>query len=543
MIPLRASPAAIRAASLVSLSFLIAATLPGDLPAFQHSTTRVYGSQLISLTVPNEESSSPAISCDGTYIAYSSEADNLVVDTNDLEDVFVAARGFPVPHRVSVSSLGLESDGPSYEPDVSDEGEFVVFTSDASNLIPVDSNGVSDIFVHEVATGVTERISVSTLGLEANGPSLEPSISRDGRYVAFTSHATNLVFGDSNAAADVFVHDRAFGITSLISIDSLGAQGDAGSFEPAIDGSGNFIVFTSHATNFTADGNGVTDIFLRDRSAGTTVRVTNNTTGGDPDFGSRWPAISCNGELVTYTSAATNLILGDVNGFQDVFLEDRGAMTRSRVSVDSAGVAANDNSFFSAVSDTAKVTFDSNASNLVLADTNSVRDVFVHNRSSGSTVRSSIDSSGAQSNARSRGPDITEDGCDVVYASLADNLVPPDFNMVDDIYVHRRAPICVTLSFVPVLVDIGGITEINSYGGTPFAPFGLFLTQVNGIPSPQLLGVFPYDGAGRFTFDILLPNDPILRGTILSMQVFTNVAGMAGLQASNEAFFSVQQSF
>src|SRR5262249_54723900 len=154
------------------------------------------------------------ISADGRFVAFVSAASNLVaVDRNSAEDVFVHDRVTGVTERVSVDSNGAQTDNESYEPSLSADGQIVAFRSDASNLVPSDTNHCADVFVHDRTTGVTERVSVDSSGTEAKDGSFEPSISKDGLVVGFTSSAKNLVAGDTNSVDDVFVHDRATGLT------------------------------------------------------------------------------------------------------------------------------------------------------------------------------------------------------------------------------------------------------------------------------------------------------------------------------------------
>lgn len=231
----------------------------------------------------NSDSFSASISDDGTRVAFYSYAGNLVADDdNDFTDVFVKFRfdagnnylGIAGPiTRVSVSSIGTQANDSSAEPMISGNGQFVAFRSLASNLVSGDSNGQWDIFVHELATGLTTRVSVSGAGLEANHDSFSPSISDDGRYIAFRSNANNLVAGDTNARQDIFVHDRNAGATARVSLDSGGGQANGHSDAPAISGDGQWIVFESDASNLVAgDTNQARDIF----------RVANPLFGGAP---------------------------------------------------------------------------------------------------------------------------------------------------------------------------------------------------------------------------------------------------------------------
>src|SRR5207245_298074 len=218
-----------------------------------------------------------------------------------------------------------EGNGASTGVALSADGRFVAFTSVATNLVAGDANGVSDVFVHDRQAGTTERVSVDSAGSEGNGASTGVALSADGRFVAFTSVATNLVAGDTNGAADVFVHDRQTGTTERGSVDSAGSEGNGASTGVALSADGRFVAFTSAATNLVAgDTNGVTDVFVHDRQTGTTERVSVDSAGIEGNGASAGVALSADGRFVAFTSVATNLVAGDTNGAADVFVHDRG---------------------------------------------------------------------------------------------------------------------------------------------------------------------------------------------------------------------------
>jgi hypothetical protein len=186
-----------------------------------------------------------------------------------------------VTSRVSVDSTGVQGNDVSNYPSVSADGQYVVFASAASNLVPGDTNGAVDIFVHDRQSGTTERISVDSAGTQANGDSDAPVISADGRYVAFESEATNLVPGDTNGAGDIFVHDRQSGTTERISIDSAGEQENNDSYFPAISGDGRYVALVSLASNLVpGDTNGTWDVFVRDRAYSPFTSLCNPSADG-----------------------------------------------------------------------------------------------------------------------------------------------------------------------------------------------------------------------------------------------------------------------
>jgi Tol biopolymer transport system component len=335
----------------------------------------------------NGHSGSPAISADGRYVAFHSAATNLVLgDTNGSEDIFVHDRVTAETARVSVSTGGGQANGGSASPAISADGRYVAFHSWATNLVPGDTNGVDDIFVHDRVTGETARVSVSSDGAQANSDSWSPAISADGCYVAFHSRANNMVPGDTNNAWDIFVHDRATGATSRVSVSSAGAQSNGLSRSASISADGRYVAFSSTAANLVpGDTNGLDDIFVHDRATGETARVSVSSDGAQAtgfSQGSFWPAISADGRHVAFSSTATNLVPGDTNDVTDIFVHDRVTGETARVSVSFDGAqATGGESWWSSISaDGRYVAFQSGATNLVLGDTNFVIDVFVRDR-------------------------------------------------------------------------------------------------------------------------------------------------------------------
>jgi len=194
----------------------------------------------------------------------------------------------------------------------------VAFRSDAKNLVANDTNAVSDVFVRDLISSSTSRISVSTSGSQANGDSYDARISYDGNFVTFASSASNLVSGDTNASEDAFLRNRAARTTTRVSVASNGAQGNGSSFDPVVSDDGRFVAFESLATSLDgADINGSNDIYVRDRQMGTTMWVSAGQNAGR-NGGSYDPQISGNGEIVTFSSDSPLLSL-DTNSYRDVF--------------------------------------------------------------------------------------------------------------------------------------------------------------------------------------------------------------------------------
>ena len=389
----------------------------------------------------NSDAYSPSVSCDGRYVAFESWASNLISgDTNGFADVFVYDRTNDRTRRVSVSNAEAQANAGSFLASISADGRFVAFQSNAANLVSVDTNSSTDVFVRDRTNGTTRRVSISGSGHQATGASLEPSISCDGRYIAFTSWASNLVSGDQNGYPDVFVHDRTNGTTRRVSVSGGEAQANASSYNASINGDGRFIAFWSAASNLVpGDTNGTFDVFVRDRTNRTTRRMSLTNSGHQSNGGSTGVSISRDGRFIAFTSSAWNLVSGDTNHTGDVFVHDRTNGTTRRVSVSSREAQANASSYNASISGDGRfIAFQSTASNLVSGDTNGAFDVFVRDRTNGTTRRMSLTNSGRQANARSVDPSINRDGRFIAFQSFASNLVSGDTNGFGDVFVHNR---------------------------------------------------------------------------------------------------------
>ena len=317
-------------------------------------------------------SDSPAISADGRYVAFVSLATNLVPgEANGQWGVFVHNRQTGTTERVSVATDGTQGNLGSGSPSISADGRFVAFISQATNLVLGDINGQDDVFVHDRQTGITERVGVFAKG--------SPSISADGRYVAYQSTDRSFVPGDTNGTDDVFVRDRQTGTTERVSVATDGTQGNLGSGAPSISADGRFVAFESFATNLVpGDTNGQCDVFVHDRQTGTTERASVSTEGVAGDKGGHWASISAAGRFVAFISQATNLVPGNANGKYEVFVHDRQAGTTTRGSVAADGTEGDGDSYNPTMSaDGRYVAFASGATNLVPGDTNGHQDVFV----------------------------------------------------------------------------------------------------------------------------------------------------------------------
>lgn len=383
-------------------------------------------------------SSSASLSAHGRYVAFVSAASTLVNgDTNGTLDVFVHDRRAGTTTRVNLGRNGQQANGTSYEASISTNSRYVAFGSSASNLVRGDTNRASDVFVYDRQTGTPTRVSVRSNGKQANRQSYTPSISADGRYVAFDSMATNLVRGDTNGEPDVFVHDLQTGKTARVSLRSDGHQANRDNSAPTISADGRYVAFYSDASNLVRrDTNGKWDAFVHDRATGKTRRVSVSSNGTQGN-GQTWSAdISDNGRYVAYYSRASNLVRGDTNGKSDAFVHDRRTGKTQRVSVSSNERQANSGAAFPSLSAGGRYVAFFAGDGLVRGDTNGKFDVYVRDRQTGTTRQVSVSSDGTKGNRVSGWPFISADGKYVAFQSNASNLVPHDTNNMYDLFVR-----------------------------------------------------------------------------------------------------------
>ncbi len=372
-------------------------------------------------------------------MAFSSTASNLVEgDTNRAEDCFFRDLATGALELLSVSTSGFTGNAKSLKPVPSSNGLVITFQSLADNLVSDDSNGQLDVFVRDRDAQTTRRVSISSQGDEANGDSTYPQISPDGRYVVFASTASNLASSDPNTRSDIFRHDLKTGRTEHVSVDASGGEANGTSLYPAISGSGRYVAFQSTASDLVADDtNGRTDIFVRDMSTGQTERVSVSTEGAQGNDNSTYPDLSDNGRFVIFLSKARNLASGDTNTFNDLFVRDRTTGTTSRLSNGIANAQINGNVISPEISGNGRVVvFGSDASNLVAGDTNGVADVFTVQRQTGVIRRMSVGNDGRQGIERSFQQHISRDGSHVVYSTNSP-LVLDDTNRTQDVYLSN----------------------------------------------------------------------------------------------------------
>ncbi len=378
----------------------------------------------------NSVSRTSALSTDGRFVAFASHASNLVVgDSDGTSSVF----------RLDRETRVLDRMGAGLQPSISAAGDRIAFVSDAADLVPNDTNGVTDAFVFDFTSGILRRVSVATNGTQANDVSDHPVLSADGRFVAFASRANNLIAGDSNGLMDVFVHDLTTATTVRGSVSNGGAQGNGSSWSASLSGDGRLLAFSSSASNLLpGDVNDLRDVFVRDLVTGATRLVS--AAGAPANARSEWPVVSSNGQWVVYSSQATNLVPNDTNGSEDIFLYELLTNSTVRVSVDSLGFEGDGQSERPRLSGDGRIiAFQSDATNLVVADLNGATDVFVHDRETGVTEIVSVDSRDDFGNAASKDPALSADGRWVSFTSEADNLVLDDRLGMADVFLRDRA--------------------------------------------------------------------------------------------------------
>jgi Tol biopolymer transport system component len=392
------------------------------------------------------ESWADAVSADGRYVLFDSHGTDLVPgDTNGQTDVFVRDRQTGETTRVDVASNGKQTRIlPSHGTSISADGRYAVFTSEAGNLVPGDTNDATDAFVHDRQTGETTRVSVTSSGRQAIGFSGDGVISADGRYVAFDSYSRNLVSHDTNGGQDIFLRNLLTGKTTRLDVSSYGRQASRGSQSaaPAISADGRYVAFLSNAANLvTGDTNRVTDIFVRDRKRGRTVRVSVGPRGRQARDvrsrnGSTSPSISADGRFIAFVSTATNLVSNDTNRQPDVFVRDRSRGRTTRLSVSSSGRQAKLESGVPVLSPDGRFVAFSSYSALVPGELAGVGQLFVRDLQAGTISIASRSSDGEAGNDSSTGAGFSADGRYLLFSSWAGNLVPGDTNGVLDAFVR-----------------------------------------------------------------------------------------------------------
>ncbi len=394
----------------------------------------------------NDESFLADISADGRYVVFVSGADNLVVnDTNETNDIFVHDRQRGITERVSVANDGGEADSFSTAPVISADGRFVVFTSGANNLVESDTFSGGDIFLRDRVNGRTTLISVNSAGLQSNGNSYGPAISPDGNYIAFVSTATNLDERiTSSVHGQIYLHKRSSGETRLISVNRQDQAGNnlSGNFLGkgiAVSNGGTSVAFVSRASNLVDDDtNEKSDLFLYRVAPNILQRISTGRGGAQSNGNVGVVQMSDNGQQIVFDSDADNLIAGDVNENYDVFVYNvaTGSYTlASRTPSDTTGEGADPD----ISGDGRYVTYASNTGLHVAGDCNAFLNcVYRYDTLHNETTLISINAEGGPAGNHTQEARIAGDGSAILFQSLWDGYVPNDTNEVPDLFVYSE---------------------------------------------------------------------------------------------------------
>lgn len=366
-----------------------------------------------------------AMSRNGRWVVFRSNDTTLVPgSSNDHAQVYLVDRQTRAAEHISVGLDG-PGNGDSFNATISHDGRYIAFWSEASNLVPGDSNNIGDIFVRDRFAGTTKRVNVGPGNLQATAESNYPAISGDGRIVAFMSTALELA-NDLNGQAQVFVHDQNTGTTELISRTPQNGPALGTSREPALSSDGRFVAFESNARDLVpGDGNFVDDIFVFDRVDHTMARVSNRVDGSASSNSSYGPSISDDGRIVAF-HANGSMLPEDSNGQVDGYVFDRATQVLRRATLSHLQGQLNFGAFYVVVSgDGQWVAFTSSSSDTVPGAVGGIRnDIYVRRLSDGLVRRVSVNSNGVQPDDSSNFPTIGRDGTLVGFASQATNLLP-----------------------------------------------------------------------------------------------------------------------
>ena len=418
------------------------------------------------------------LSPDGRYAVFTSSATNLVAnDTNNATDVFLHDNQAKTTERISITDAEAQSALGGYQGLVSANGRYVAFASDSEDLIIGDTNLSTDGFVRDRQLGTTVRVSRRNGGGQGNGASYLQAMTPDGRFILFASDADNLIgLLDQNFSTDVYLRDTfGLGTTTRVSVATDGTEGDLDSFGGSISDDGRYVAFVSNASNFDINDSGIyTDVFVRDRIAVTTTRITGFADGTEGDLDSTNVVISGNGAVVAFDSDASNLVATpDTNQTSDVYAAPVAGGTIERISVNNTGGDSDNYSFVTGLSDNGRfVLFQSGATNLANLAVTAFSNSYLRDRTAGSTALagttsrmgepSSLDPAVAGSTPGA----ISGDGRYIAFTSSASDVTPTDTNgTVPDLY-QRSNPVPFLLFASPTTIARGASGTISLHGAS-----------------------------------------------------------------------------
>lgn len=515
----------------VALVMMLLLSMLAVKPAFADELAGTILVSVDSNEVQAHYSNSGSVSDNGRYVAFTTSAPLVEGDVNSAIDIFLRDTVTGITTIVSVSSEETFANGNSVNPHISADGRYVVFESAATNLVTEPQGPYRNIFIRDTVAGTTRLVSVPRSGMQEYAAAQEPSMSADGRYVAFHT-LSDLVSGDINGRWDVFVRDMLTNTTEIVSVSSSEEQGNSFSQFPAISPDGRYVAFESDASNLVSDDwNGQQDLFLRDLQAGTTILISVDSGGNLANASSGGPSVSANGRYVAFSSWASNLTYGDTNLQPDVFVRDVLSGTTTRVSVHSNGTGGDSGSEGPSISaDGRYIVFYSFATNLVSGDANNQPDVFMRDTLLATTTLASVDSTGTQGNSSSSGPSISPDGMAVAFTSWSTNLVSGDSNDSYDVFVHytSNSPSDTTppmvqsitrLSVDPTLApqvdfqvtfseDVIGV-DLSDFSLTASGHSGATVNTVSGSGNVYTVSVSTGSGPGTLRLDVV-DDDSIL---------------------------------
>lgn len=424
--------------------YMAAPIPPTGAPGYVGTVTRASlgnNAAQADLWQPLNTSVSLAATRDGRYVMWHTNATTLVSgDANGMCDVFVRDRLTGETKLASLSSTGAQGSTHSYAGSITGDGRLVFFQSAADDFVPGDSNNKTDLFIRDLQSATTTLALTGVGGAATNGDSYAPRATPDGRYMVFQSTATNLVDSDTNGVRDWFVRDRVAGTNQLVNVDSDEVQSTSTvSHWACISDNGRYVAFTSEAEDLVSDDtNGARDVFLRDLEAGTTTRVSVDSDEAEvpaPSGVSPYIAMSADGRYVAFATGAA-LDSTDVNTRDDVYIRDTQEDTTKLVSLgDSQSVGNNYATAVALSPDGGHVAFMSAATDLLPGDTEGKVDVFVRDLASKAISRASVNGAGVGGNLDAGGPLVGDDGAWVLFGSDATNLVTGDTNGIGDLFM------------------------------------------------------------------------------------------------------------